>query len=152
MYIRSYSTYISAYTQNKTNPSKEDSNSNIKKTTSFNLEKAQQDLILVKNKENNFTKSLQENHIPTSTIFRQQKENKDLNTFTEIKKYQNAQLAYSENATLYSLAQKPKRVIGSIKIDLQLPQEAQVAKASLSKKDMINTYLENENYYRITAA
>ena len=147
MFVRSYMTYISPYTSTKTTPQREESSP--KKTNSFSLETKKE---YTSSQTNLKQVSLKESYLPSYAIFRQQQSNKDLNKFEAIKNYQDAKVAYKENSFMYSLAQKPKIVIGGTKIDLQLPKEAQEAKTSLSKKEMVNTYVENENYYRITAA
>jgi len=148
MFIRSYATYISPYpATKKTNFQKEENS--VKNTTPFNLQKEAQ----TQAQQTDVSKSLQKEPVLSSyTIFQQQKSNKDLQKFNSIKSYKDAKVAYKENSFMYSLAQKPKNVIGGQQVDLQLPKEAQTLKESLSKREMINTYVENENYYRITAA
>ncbi|WP_297442510.1 hypothetical protein [Sulfurimonas sp.] len=65
------------------------------------------------------------------------------NKFVKINTLQSAQVAYKDNSSLYSFIQKPKAVF--IKSDTKLPD------ASNIKMKMVNTYIENDNYYKITA-
>jgi len=58
--------------------------------------------------------------------------------FTKISSINNAQVAYGENSKMFSLFIKPK------------PTLNQTPKSAL-KNTMINTYIANENYYKITA-
>jgi hypothetical protein len=57
-----------------------------------------------------------------------------------------------ENSTMFPLLQKPKLTLNqTLKTDKKLPQDTQKAKESIIRRDMINTYIANDNYYKITA-
>lgn len=67
--------------------------------------------------------------------------------FSKINKINNAQTAYSENAKLFTFSQKPKvALLQEPKIPQKLEQNA------LIKQNFINTYIANDNYYKVTAA
>jgi len=148
MYVASYVTYIPTITSSKTTTQRDES-ATTKKAPSFSLEQKQQN---IPQQTEEKVLPQKQTYLPNYNFLRQQTSYKDLDTFGKVKNYKDAKTAYSENSRMYSLAQKPKSVVGGTKVDLQLPQEAITAKENLSKKDMVNTYLENERYYQITAA
>ena len=63
--------------------------------------------------------------------------------FIKINTLQTAQIAYKANESLFSLIQKPK--VALAKPDTKLPDSPSL------KIKVINTYIENDNYYKITA-
>ncbi len=67
--------------------------------------------------------------------------------FAKINKINNAQNAYSENSKLFSFLQKPKTALVQ---ESKQPQNLQ--KNSALKQKYINTYIANDNYYKVTAA
>lgn len=65
----------------------------------------------------------------------------------------NAKVAYEENTKMFSLLKKPTLTLSQTpKIDEKLPRDAQEAKEKSLRNTMVNTYLENDKYYRVTAA
>jgi len=65
----------------------------------------------------------------------------------------NAKNAYEESAKKFSLAKKPTFALDlTPKIDITMPQETKEAKVKTLRQTMVNTYLANDRYYRITAA
>lgn len=65
----------------------------------------------------------------------------------------NAKVAYEENTKMFSLLKKPTLTLSQTpKIDEKLPRDAQEAKEKSLRHTMVNTYLENDKYYRVTAA
>ncbi|WP_457748410.1 hypothetical protein [Sulfurimonas sp.] len=67
--------------------------------------------------------------------------------FTKINKITSAQNAYNENSKLFSLLQKPKTALVQ-----EVKQPKNIEQNSALKQKFINTYIANDNYYRITAA
>lgn len=66
--------------------------------------------------------------------------------FSKINKMTKAENAYNENLQLFSL-QKPKiALVAEPKISKKLEQNSAI------KQKLINTYISNDNYYKITAA
>jgi len=67
--------------------------------------------------------------------------------FSKINKMTQAQNAYSENSKIFPLLQKPKiALVEEPKISKKLEQNSAI------KQKFINTYIANDNYYKITAA
>jgi len=72
--------------------------------------------------------------------------------FSKIKAFDSAKNAYSDNTKIFSLLIKPSATLDQTpRIDKKMPPKAQEAKEVIMKHEMVNTYLENDNYYRITA-
>ena len=88
------------------------------------------------------------------SIFEQAKKSKNILLFSEIKTHQDAQKAYAESVQPFSTMKKPKTPQQKplALLNAQLPKEAQNARENILKEQMVNTYRDNENYYRVTAA
>lgn len=73
---------------------------------------------------------------------------KELNTVTS------AKVAYEENSKMFPLLRRPSLTLSQTPkiLDEKLPRDAQEAKERSLRHVMVNTYLANDNYYRITAA
>ncbi|QOP43034.1 hypothetical protein FJR45_03325 [Sulfurimonas sediminis] len=67
--------------------------------------------------------------------------------FEKINKISSAQNAYSENSHYFSLLQKPKTALTQ-----EVKQPENIQQNTLLKQKFINTYIANDNYYRVTAA
>jgi len=146
MFIASYATYIPNISTTKAENEKKENFSTKKEP--FSLQnKAQQAKKTTDTPE--LVRSITRYPLPW-----QQKNTKDLKIFKQKKTLQNATHAYKESATPFSSVQKPKKPQQkSLKLQTnQLPKEARIAKEQILKKEMINTYIANDNYYRITAA
>ena len=64
----------------------------------------------------------------------------------------NAKNAYETNSKMFSLIPKPHHPLDfTPKVDTNLPQKAQETKENHLRNKMVNTYMENEIYYKITA-
>ncbi|MBC8236816.1 MAG: hypothetical protein H8E76_01170 [Helicobacteraceae bacterium] len=75
-----------------------------------------------------------------------------LNTFASHNSLSSARNAYEASNKMYSLFPKQSITINQTpKMDTNLPQEAYEAKDSAMKHTMVNTYISNDNYYRLTA-
>lgn len=78
--------------------------------------------------------------------------NEQSEKFTKISNQKSANSAYVENSTLFSLVLKPKATLNQTpSVNTTLPPKAQEAQESLLKNKMVNTYIANDNYYKITA-
>jgi hypothetical protein len=72
--------------------------------------------------------------------------------FTKISTLNSAKSAYTENSTLFTSLRKPKVTLNQTPaLDTKLPQEALQAQEFIMKRTMLNTYIANDNYYKITA-
>jgi hypothetical protein len=73
--------------------------------------------------------------------------------FSKISAMGNAQVSYTENSKMFPIISKPKVTLNQAapldkKTSKDIPQNAQ----NTLKTQMLNTYIENDNYYKITAA
>ncbi|MFA5461776.1 MAG: hypothetical protein WC274_06835 [Sulfurimonas sp.] len=74
-------------------------------------------------------------------------------TLKQLSTQNSAKAAYDENSKMFSLVKKPFTSLDqSPKIDERLPPQGQEAKEKVLRHTMVNTYISNDNYYRITAA
>jgi len=149
MYIASYISYVPARSSTKADVHNTKEGVKAKKNALFASNKLQEVTPYTKH-----TLTTQPNYSLKHNFLKQKESQKELDTFQKIKNYTNAKVAYNQSDVIFSLMQKPKSAIGSTKatLDFTLPKEAQKAKETLFRKEMINTYLENDNYYKITAA
>lgn len=148
MFVGSYSTYIDTATTKNTPHRRVD---DAKKSSDVSFRNKLQTLesgTLVA------TQKLPINYISNYKALynRQQMQHQELTnnraktTFDKVSAMGKAQVAYRENATTFSLFIKPKITLTPV------PKELPKTKASPIKQAMINTYIANENYYKITAA
>ena len=88
------------------------------------------------------------------SLFEQAKKSRNIRFLADMQTRQNAKKAYSESLQPFSSMKKPKTPQQKPLAlhNVQLPKEAQSARESILKEQMVNTYRENENYYRVTAA
>ena len=74
------------------------------------------------------------------------------NNFISNASMQSAKVAYTSNSTMFSLLKKPTATIDQTPaIDKTLPQNIQELKEKNMRHLMVNTYLANDNYYKVTA-
>jgi len=154
MFVSSYNTYIDTSATQRTQKEK---NNSVKKPTEPFALKLNQPL----KEEITQTQKLPINYISKYKSLNTKQELQKQNLandpakmkFTKISSLASAQVAYGENSKLFSLLIKPKPTLNQTpKLDKQLPEDAQKAQANTMKNVMLNAYIANENYYRITAA
>lgn len=153
MFISSYSTYIDTTSTKRTQNERKES---VKKTAKpFVLQATK-----APNKNISINNTLPLNYISKYKILNNQQElqkqelanNPAKMKFTKISSINSAQIAYGENSKMFSLLVKPKPALNQTpKLDKSLPQLIQKGQASAMKAIMVNTYIKNENYYKITA-
>jgi len=150
MFISSYNTYISTNTSNRTDKSalnkSEDSNKSFTKYF-----------------DNPIIESKNSQNLPISYIsnykafsnkqkLEQSLKSPDGEKFSQIKTMQNMKESYADNSKVFSLELVPKHTLSQLpKADLKLPKNIQELKEQNTRRSMINTYIENDNYYQITA-
>ncbi len=72
--------------------------------------------------------------------------------FLELSTQNSAKNAYSDNSKLFSFTIAPRATLDQTpRIDKKLPQNIQNIKEENLRHTMVNTYVANENYYKITA-
>lgn len=151
MFISSYSTYIGTTASDKINKQgveRSKSDSEFFSSKLSQNQTAQTDIVknlpidYVSNyKSFNNQQKLQEQVLSQSEI-----------KFTQIKTMKSAKAAYEDNSKMFSLVRKPHIALNQTpSIDEQLPQDIQELKEKNLRHVMVNTYLANDKYYRITA-
>jgi len=156
MFVSSYSTYIS--TNSSQRAEKERVDSTKTKSTSFenkfsalnsaatkSIAVAQHNLPV--NYVSNYKVMNNQQKLHEQTQQTAQKEK-----FTKLSGMSSAKIAYKENSTMFSFLIKPKTTLDQTPaLDKTLPSKAQETQEKSLRHAMINTYVTNENYYRITA-
>ncbi len=151
MFISSYNMYIN------TNNSDKSVNQRIEKSSpanaSFASELAQNSIV-----ESKSTQNLPITYISNYKAFsnkqklQEQFPNKDEVKYAKINTLKNAKAAYEDNSIMFSLFIEPKATQSQTPhIDADLPNDLQKAQEQNMRHVMVNTYLENDKYYQITA-
>jgi len=144
MFVSSYSTYINTNTNDKLNKSRFDTQKTDEKSFSKLLTKTSTLLAYD-------TKNIPINYISNYKSFsnKQKLLDADVKTKDEVKfknmsAVKNAKVSYETNSHMFSLVSLPKTPLNQI---------AKISEANLGnmKHKMVNTYLENDKYYQITA-
>ena len=72
--------------------------------------------------------------------------------FLKLEAQAEAKNAYTDNSKIFSLILPPRATLDQTpRIDKKLPQNIQDIKEKNLRHTMVNTYISNENYYKITA-
>ena len=164
MFVSSYSTYIHPNTSERTarqrfeKQGSESQKFNIKSSESesdvnFKSSNLPIDYILKSNTFSNKQElELQKQQLKESSDIDLSKTKNNLSKFNEPNSLLNAKNAYESNSEMFSLFQKPHPTLDQTpKIDLQLPKQAQEVKEINLRHSMVNTYIQNDRYYQITA-
>jgi len=151
MFITSYNTYISTNTTDRT----QKSGALDSKSSSNSFKSNLLDNPVIESKS---TQNLPISYISNYKAFnnkqklQQEIQNPDGEKFSKIKTMQNMKTAYSDNSKVFSLLIQPGHTLNKApKIDLKLPKDIQELKEQNMRRTMVNTYLENDKYYLITA-
>ena len=155
MFISSYNTYIDTSLTQRVQKERGEGVRKSAEPFSLKLTQPAQTELLA-------TKKLPIDYISKYKVLNNKQEMEKQNTanntpakmvFSKIYTLSSAQTAYGENAKMFSLLLKPKPTLSQTpKLDNSLPQDAQSAQVETMKKVMVNAYVANDNYYRITAA
>ncbi|EQB39887.1 hypothetical protein M947_04720 [Sulfurimonas hongkongensis] len=152
MFVKSYNTYIT------TNPTEKSSTEKLEKRVSSSSESFESKPKEHTPLESKSTQSLPINYISNYKVLsnkqKMQKdfEDKETQKFSKINTLNSAKDAYDENSKLFSLFLEPKITQSQTpQIDKTLPSELQVAQERQLRHTMVNTYLANDSYYKITA-
>lgn len=152
MFVSSFSTYISTNSSNKGGAYKE---RELKESSeSFNNELSRS-TILKPYINSNLPIDYVSNYKSFNNQQKLHEQLQDQNS-DELKKlsiFSGAKIAYEENTKMFSLVKKPTFTLSQTpKIDESMPRDLQEAKEKTLRYTMLNTYIANENYYRVTAA
>ncbi|HIC12521.1 MAG TPA: hypothetical protein EYO75_03965 [Sulfurimonas sp.] len=73
--------------------------------------------------------------------------------FSKLSAMSSSKISYEENTKMFSFHIKPKGTINQTpKLDKNLPSKAQECQESFMRVKMLNTYIANDNYFKVTAA
>ncbi len=151
MFVSSFNTYINADSMAKTHTNKvKESKSTPASFETKLLSKTVKNLdtspkfpinYISNYKALNNQQKLQENH-----------QNSAKTKFLKLEAEAEAKNAYSDNSKIFSLILAPRATLDQTpRIDKELPQNIQDIKENNLRHTMLNTYIANESYYRITA-
>ena len=158
MFVSSYTTFIDTSVTKRIQNDKNDLERKPSEPFSKHLiEPKGKDVILSKNLPLNYIsnyKALSNKlAIEQQIQGRDEREIKAKIKFTKLSAQSGAQHSYVENSKMFPLRALPKPTLDQTpKLDKKLPLEAQKTQEGILKNLMVNTYIANENYYRITAA
>ena len=152
MFVSSYSTYINDVNSKKikqnTQKVEEKSNVNFSLTTPENQEilTSKVDIKTPINYISNYKSFANKQKLQyQQDIDDRTKElqEKPVEKFSKINTLANAKVSYEVNSKMFSLLKVPQPPIGQSKKEEHIPTKLQ--------QKMVNTYIDNENYYKITA-
>jgi len=157
VFVSSYTTYVANNTtdkiqKRKTNSLQEDSvsfNSKLLTKTQDNLSSlSAKQIQLPVNYVSNYKVMNNQQKLQENPQYQESKKTK----FAKINLLQNAKSAYAENSILFASLRKPKITLEQRpSLDTRLPTQALQAQEFILKQQMLSTYVENDNYYKITA-
>ena len=155
MFVSSYSTYIDTTVASRVNNERKEVDK--KSSDSFNSK-----LLSATPKTIPTAKQLPLDYVSDyKALYNRQKLDQDKEfgknvatmKFSKMSSQSAAQVVYTANSKMFSLIPKPKIALDQTPtLSKKLPPEAQEAGKELLKIDMVNAYIANDNYYRITAA
>lgn len=153
MFVSTYSTFIQNHSLDKTHKNREFDSSKESFSRYSELQKEHSKKLA--ELPNTPKKELPLNYISNyKAINNQQKlqhkeeETKQNTRFKQIHTQKSAQSAYSENSILFASLRKPKLTLSQTpSIDTKLPSSLQQAQEKILKREMISTYLANQNYF-----
>jgi len=164
MFVSSYSTYIQTNTSDKTAKQKVEKSSSEPKSFNFKANQSTSSGIaksstipvnyISKSQVLNNKQELdyQKNQLQESQHKNIKQTKQNVNNFKVNNSLVNAKSAYESNSKMFSLIMKPQSALDQTpKISKALPPKAQEAKELSLKHLMVNTYLDNDNYYKVTA-
>jgi len=155
MFVSSYNTYVTTTSSEKLQKQDKENlkfptfNTKLTQVSSANITKPSSYVF-----HNNLTKNTA---VVQQKINNQQQTTnnpilKMLNQFNGKNSLMNAKSAYTTNAKTFSLITTPKTTLNQTpSLDNTLPQEPRDIKELNMRHKMVNTYLANENYYKVTA-
>jgi hypothetical protein len=151
VYISSYNTYITANTADKIQRERGEESS--KSSSSFSKKLSEQTIKVI-----DTSSKFPINYISDYKVLNNQQRlkddtlNKERAKFSKVKTLINSKSAYTEGSKIFSLLLKPSATLNQTpQVDKKMPKDAQKAKETIMKHTMVNTYIANDNYYKLTA-
>ncbi len=161
MFVSSYSTYVSANTSDRTARTR---SNDTKESTSFSYKRSSDPKPLTQNTfpvdyiaqsktfGNKIALDLQQEEMPNSDkeeIKQLKSSMQELNSYSTL---QNAKQAYTDNSKIFSFLRIPEPTLDQTpKVDTKLPNDLQKLQEKTLRQEMLNTYTQNNNYFKITA-
>ena len=149
MFVSSYNTYIPQKTTHKPQESVQENNEREFKPGDSKLFSKQLDKVItssvkiplnyISNYKSLHNQQLLEQQSKSSKNYAQTK-------YAKINTMKSAQSAYKDGSQLFSLLPKPKIALMEV-----IKQPKNLQQNSALKSKIVNTYIENDNYYKITA-
>ena len=164
MFVSSYSTYISSNSSQKNSATKTHSSEVKSDLFSSKIPKSVKTSSLLKptisanyisQERSTYNKQLIE--LKQNNIQNEKKEdfktaNNSTKNFSLSASLLSARVAYSSNSKMFSLLRKPVATLNQTPtLDTTLPKNVQEIQEKNMRNLMVNTYLANDNYYKITA-
>ena len=151
MYVSSFSTYINSESSTKTQQNRVQENKSPSELFETKL--------LSKTVKNvDISPKLPINYISNyKALNNQQKlqenpQSNEKSKFLKLEAEAEAKNAYSDNSKIFSLILPPRITLNQVpRVDKELPQNIQDIKEKNLRHTMVNTYISNESYYKITA-
>ncbi|MFK5936892.1 MAG: hypothetical protein QM497_00715 [Sulfurimonas sp.] len=151
MYISSYNTYVATNSADKIEKKKAEEPS--KSSRSFSKKLLQNSIKVIDS-----SSTLGINYISDYKVLNNQQRLKDdtfnsnRTKFSKVKALVSSKSAYLESSKIFPLLLKTSATLSQTpQIDKKMPINAQEAKEQILKHTMVNTYIANDNYYKITA-
>ena len=155
MFVSSYSTYIDTNTTKRVQNERNDADKKVPKTSfeSKLLQNVSKNVVLPKEIPLNYISNYKALNNQQRLEQQELSQSKSKTKFTKLNSISSAAVAYPTNAKMFSLIQKPKQTIDQTPtMDRNLPVVAQEKQETFMRAKMVNEYVSNENYYKITAA
>ncbi len=152
MFVSSYNTYIG--TNNSQRVEKERVENSKAPRDSFESKISKESAILESKGTPNLPISYVSNYKAFSNKQKLQEGVKDQSKtkYAEINSMKNAETAYKDNSKIFSFFLEPKTTQSQTPIvDKKLPSNIMELKEKNMRHVMVNTYLENDKYYQVTA-
>lgn len=151
MFVSSYSTYINTNTTNKINQKHTDNKKDESKSFVTNLSQTQiQALYTHKNLPIDYVYSYKS--FNNQQRLQESVKNPDEIESQKTKNMKNAKSAYEGDSKVFPLPKKPTVTFSNISfIENSSAQNIQELKNKNLRNTMVNTYIENDKYYKITA-
>jgi len=151
MFVSSYSTYISANTNDKiTKPKFEQKKDEANAFNSILKKGSPLQAYSPKNMPIDYISNYKS--LNNQQKLQEQVKSKDEIKFKKINDTKNAKVAYESNTSMFSLMRIPSSSLDlTPQISSNYPQNIQDVKEDNLRYKMVNTYLANDKYYQITA-
>lgn len=163
MFVSSYNTYIQPSATQRVTKEKEQPSKSGESFASKFLEQPKLEPLLTStlpvdyvNKAKSFNNKLEMKRQEEALNNSQGEESfssKDLTKeFASRKILQSAKTAYEDNSKMFSIYKQPQHTLDQTPTaDKELPQNIQKLKEENMRRKMVNTYIQNDNYYKVTA-